>query len=103
MQELPRYEASALFTPVEKLVLRYADCMTKTPVSVPDSIFDELKAQFSPAQLVELTSVIAWENYRSRFNHAMGAEGEGFSDGSYCAIPVGAGAGHQKGMQSAAV
>jgi alkylhydroperoxidase family enzyme len=98
MQELARYEASALFTPVEKLVLRYADCMTKTPVNVLDAIFDELKAQFSPAQLVELTSVIAWENYRSRFNHAMGAEGEGFSQGNYCAIPVGAGASREEGI-----
>lgn len=85
---LPDYEKSEAFTPLEKLVLRYADCMTATPVEVPDEIFDQLKTQFSPAQLVELTSTIAWENYRSRFNHAVGAESEGFSDPALCALPV---------------
>lgn len=88
MLALPDYETSDLFTPAEKLVLRYADCMTKTPVTVPDEIFEELKAHFSPAQLVELTSAIAWENYRSRFNHAVGAESEGFSGQSVCALPA---------------
>ena len=62
--------------------------MTATPVEVPDEIFNELKARFSAAQLVELTSTIAWENYRSRFNHAVGAESEGFSDPELCAVPV---------------
>lgn len=76
------------FTPLEKLVLRYADALTETPVTVPDALFEELKAQFSPAQLVELTIGIAWENYRARFNHAFGAESEGFSNASYCAIPA---------------
>lgn len=62
--------------------------MTETPVAVPDALFSELKAQFSAAQLVELTAAIAWENYRARFNHAFGAESEGFTEGSYCAIPA---------------
>ncbi len=63
--------------------------MTATPVRVPDALFDGLTTQFSEAQIVELTSAIAWENYRSRFNHAMGIEAEGFSEGSFCAVPVG--------------
>ncbi len=62
--------------------------MTDTPVEVPDDMFDELKRIFTPAQLVELTSLIAWENYRARFNHAFGAEAEGFSEPGYCAIPA---------------
>jgi alkylhydroperoxidase family enzyme len=88
LQALPDYETSELFTAIEKLVLRYADCMTETPVHVPDEMFERLKAQFSPAQLVELTSGIAWENYRARFNHAVGAESEGFSEAGFCAVPV---------------
>jgi hypothetical protein len=39
---------------------------------------------------VELTATIAWENYRARFDHAFGIEGEGFSEGAFCALPVGA-------------
>lgn len=78
-----------MFTPTERLVLRYVDSMTLTPVIVPELLFAELKAQFSAAQLVELTATIAWENYRARFDHAFGIESEGFSEGSFCAVPVG--------------
>jgi alkylhydroperoxidase family enzyme len=68
--------------------------MTHTPVEVPDELFQRLRAQFTEAQLVELTATIAWENYRARFNHAFGLEAEGFSEGSYCALPVGAASHH---------
>ena len=38
-------------------------------------------------QLVELTSVIALENYRARFNWALGIQSEGYSEGAYCVAP----------------
>jgi alkylhydroperoxidase family enzyme len=88
LQALPLYETSPLFTPTEKLVLKYVDCMTLTPVVVPETLFAELKAQFSAAQLVELTATIAWENYRARYDHAFGIESDGFSEASFCAVPV---------------
>jgi hypothetical protein len=37
--------------------------------------------------MVELTSAIAWENYRARFDHAFGIEAEGFSAGAFCPLP----------------
>jgi len=46
-----------------------------------------LGEHFNEKQLVELTSAIAWENYRARFNHALGVEAEGFSEGAVCAVP----------------
>ncbi|HEY6373033.1 MAG TPA: hypothetical protein VIX37_20820 [Candidatus Sulfotelmatobacter sp.] len=72
----------------EKLVLEYADGMTQTPVEVPDALFAKLREKFSQAQMVELTSTLAWENYRARFDHAFGVEAEGFTEGSYCALPA---------------
>jgi 4-carboxymuconolactone decarboxylase len=74
---------------LERLVLEYADAMTRTPVKVPDALFARLRERFSEAQLVELTSAIAWENYRARFDHAFGMEGENFTEGAVCAMPVG--------------
>lgn len=62
--------------------------MTRTPVEVPDALFARLRERFSEAQLVELTSAIAWENYRARFDHAFGIEGENFTEGAACAMPV---------------
>jgi 4-carboxymuconolactone decarboxylase len=73
---------------VERLVLVYADAMSQTPVEVPDALFARLRERFSEAQLVELTSAIAWENYRARFDHAFGIEGENFTEGAVCAMPV---------------
>jgi alkylhydroperoxidase family enzyme len=85
---LPNYRNSELFSELEKLVLEYADAMTQTPVEVPDALFAKLREQFIDVQLVELTATLAWENYRARFDHAFGVEAEGFTKGSYCALPA---------------
>ena len=69
-------------------MLEYADAMTQTPVDVPETLFAKLREKFAETQLVELTATLAWENYRARFDHAFGVEAEGFSEGSYCAVPV---------------
>lgn len=70
-------ESFAGLSVVDHLCLRYADGMTQDGMSVDDALFQELRQHFSEAQLVELTAVIAWENFRARFNHAfnLGAEG----------------------------
>jgi alkylhydroperoxidase family enzyme len=86
--DLAAFETSSAFTELEKLVLRYAVAMTRTPVEVPDELFAGLQRHFNPQQMVELTSAIAWENYRARFDHAFGIEAEGFSDGAVCALPA---------------
>jgi len=62
--------------------------MTRTPVEVSDALFGKLRGKFNEAQLVELTATLAWENYRARFDHALGIESEGFTVGSFCALPV---------------
>ena len=62
--------------------------MTQTPVEVSDALFARLREKFTEAQLVELTSAIAWENYRARYDHAFGIEAENFTDGAVCALPV---------------
>jgi 4-carboxymuconolactone decarboxylase len=86
--DLADFETSSAFTELEKLVLRYAAAMTQTPVEVPDELFAGLRQHFDPRQMVELTSAIAWENYRARFDHAFGIESEGFSAGAVCALPA---------------
>jgi alkylhydroperoxidase family enzyme len=84
---LPHYRESNLFTEVEKLVLDYAVAVSRTPVDVPDELFARLHEHFDDAQIVELTHLIALENYRGRFNFALGAGAAGFSEGMVCALP----------------
>ncbi len=85
---LNNYLTDFNFSELERLVLEYADGMTRTPVEVSDALFAKLRERFSEAELVELTSAIAWENYRARFDHAFGVEAENFTEGAVCALPV---------------
>jgi 4-carboxymuconolactone decarboxylase len=87
LRELPTYRSSERFTELEKAVLDYATGMSRSPVEVPDELFERLRAELDEPQLVELTNIIALENYRSRFNWAFGIEGQGFSEGAYCVRP----------------
>lgn len=81
------HSESDVFSSVEKLVLDYAVAMTQSPVEVSDSLFNKLRELFDTAQMVEITAIISWENYRSRFNHALGIQSHGFSDQRYCSPP----------------
>ena len=85
---LANYHTDSNFSELERLVLEYADAMTQAPVEVPDALFARVRERFNDAALVELTSAIAWENYRARFSHALGIEGENFTEGAVCALPV---------------
>jgi alkylhydroperoxidase family enzyme len=86
--DLAAFETSSAFSELEKLVLRFAVAMTRTPVDVRDELFAGLRRHLSAQEMVELTSAIAWENYRARFDHAFGIEAEGFSEGAVCAVPA---------------
>jgi alkylhydroperoxidase family enzyme len=85
---LSSYRTDFNFSDIERVVLEYADAMTRTPVEVSDALFAKLRERFSETELVELTSGIAWENYRARFDHAFGIAAENFTDGAVCALPV---------------
>jgi len=88
MRALADYRESDTFDETEKLVLDYATGISETPVDVSDELFAALRERFDEAQMVELTNVIALENYRARFNWAFGLAGQGFSEGAYCVAPL---------------
>ena len=77
------YRKSSRFSELERLVLDYAVAMTATPVDVAETLFAELRRHFDDEQMIELTATVAWENYRARFDHALGIEAQGFSEGAY--------------------
>ncbi|HEV2283989.1 MAG TPA: hypothetical protein VGX75_16515 [bacterium] len=79
---LAEYPTSPLFAPLERAVLAYADGMTMSGKDTTDELFAALRAHFSPEEMVELTAHIAFENFRSRFNHAFRVEAQGF-----CRLP----------------
>lgn len=77
-----RWRDSPLFGEAERAALEYAERMTVTGESVDDALFARLRAHFDEAQIVELTAAVAFENFRSKFNPALGIEAQGF-----CPLP----------------
>ena len=72
------------FTHIERRVLEYAEAMTTTPMEVTDELAAALREDLGVEAFVELTMMVAVENERSRFNHALGIKSQGFKDS--CAI-----------------
>ena len=87
LRSLHAYRDSPAFTAQERLVLEYAEEMCQTPVLISDELFARLREQFTEEQLIELTTAIAIENFRARFNSAMDITPAGFTEGQYCAVP----------------
>jgi len=88
LRDLPFHEESEAFSDLEKLVLDYAAAMSRTPQEVDDAIFARLRQHFDERQMVELTAIIAWENFRARFNAATGVPAQGFKKDGVCALPA---------------
>ncbi len=61
--------------------------LSDTPTHVTDELYDALASHLNEKQLVELTAVIAFENYLARFNRGFAAEAVGFSKGALCPLP----------------
>ncbi|MBI3634847.1 MAG: hypothetical protein HY216_01345 [Candidatus Rokubacteria bacterium] len=60
------------------MALEYAEAMTITGQKVTDELFSRVRANFTEAETVELTAAAALENFRSKFNVALGVESQGF-------------------------
>jgi alkylhydroperoxidase family enzyme len=76
--EVPAALTSALFDEREKTAIEYAEAMTFSDRKVGEDLFARVRARFSEAQVVELTAAVALENFRSKFNVALGIEAQGF-------------------------
>ena len=78
-REVPRWHDSAVFTPLERAVMGYAEAMTHTPPTVTDEMVADLLGQLGEAAMVELTAFIALANMNARGNVALGIESEGYA------------------------
>src|SRR5215217_428448 len=54
-REVPRWREAAVFTPLERRVMEYAEAMSETPPAVTDEMAAELLEQLGAPALVELT------------------------------------------------
>jgi alkylhydroperoxidase family enzyme len=82
LADVTAWRDSTLFSEAERLALEYAERITYTDRKVDDALVEQLKRHYTEAQIVELTAAIAMENFRSKFNPALGIEAQGF-----CMVP----------------
>jgi len=69
---------SPLFDEGERAALAFAEAMTITGQKVDDALFTRVRTHFTEPQVVELAAAVALENFRSKFNVALGVEAQGF-------------------------
>jgi uncharacterized peroxidase-related enzyme len=70
IDEIGHFAESSAYSPMEKLVLRYAEELTRT-ARTSDVIMEELKKNLSEKDIVELNVVVGVANLTNRFNMSM--------------------------------
>ena len=62
---------SPAFSDDERLLLRYADDLSRTPMDIDISVVRQLRQHFSEDQLLEIAASICQENFKARFSTAI--------------------------------
>ncbi|NYJ02724.1 alkylhydroperoxidase family enzyme [Nocardioides thalensis] len=78
-REVPRWRESDAFTPLERQVMEYAEAMSQTEPTVTDELVAGLVKELGEAAVIELTATIAFANFTTRGNVALGIESDGFA------------------------
>jgi alkylhydroperoxidase family enzyme len=94
--DLEHYATSPHFSTREALALTYAERLTRSDQDVDEALFARLQQAFpTAAEIVELTAIVAFENFRSKFNHALQIESNGF-----CLLKRAGGMNEDRGRES---
>ena len=62
IKAIPHWSVSDVWTPLERIVLAYTDCLVLDKGRVPDGVFDALHAQMSEGDILELSYHICGYN-----------------------------------------
>jgi alkylhydroperoxidase family enzyme len=74
---LGEYATSPFYDERERAALEYADAITLSDRDVGDDLFERVRSYFGDEALIELTTMIAWENFSSKFNRALRVPSQG--------------------------
>jgi alkylhydroperoxidase family enzyme len=74
---LGEYAMSPFYDERERAALEYADAITLSDRDVGDDLFERVRSYFGDEALIELTTMIAWENFSSKFNRALRVPSQG--------------------------
>src|SRR2546425_8818187 len=82
LDQLAHYAASEWFSPRERAALEYAERITRDDQAVTDECVTRLREHFSEAEIVELTFIVGYQTFASKFAKAFRLPPQGFSAGA---------------------
>jgi AhpD family alkylhydroperoxidase len=91
---LEAWRESPVYTDRERAALEWAECLTllKEYDHVPDDVYERARAQFSEAELIDLSIAIVSINGWNRLNIAFRTEAGNYQPGAFQQLSAGAGA-----------
>ena len=82
LDELWRYRQSDRFSVRESAALEYAEAITREDQEVTDACVEQLRKHFSDAEVVELTFIVGYQTFASKFAKAFRLPPQGFTAGA---------------------
>ena len=79
LDELLRYRQSDRFSARERAALEYAERVTREDQEVTDACVEQLRKHFSDAEVVELTFIVGYQTFASKFAKAFRLVPQGFA------------------------
>jgi alkylhydroperoxidase family enzyme len=80
IQAIPHWQVADCFSPVERAVLAYTDCLVLQGGRVPDGVFDALRAELSDVEILELTYVTCTYDMHATMSRALRLEYDDVED-----------------------
>jgi alkylhydroperoxidase family enzyme len=74
VEAIPHWPITELFSPIERAVLAYTDCLVLQGGRVPDAIMDALKTELSDEEILELTYITATYDMHATMSRALRLE-----------------------------
>jgi alkylhydroperoxidase family enzyme len=71
---IPHWQTATCFSPLERAVLAYTDCLVLEGGRVPDGVFDALRAGLSDEEILELTYVTCMYEMHATMSRALRLE-----------------------------
>jgi alkylhydroperoxidase family enzyme len=74
VQAIPAWQVATCFSPIERAVLAYTDCLVLESGRVPDDVFAALKAELSDVEILELTYITCTYDMHATMSRALRLE-----------------------------
>ena len=80
VEAIPGWSVATCFSPIERAVLAYTDCLVLQGGRVPDGVFDALRAGLDDVEILELTYVTCTYDMHATMSRALRLEYDDVDD-----------------------